>query len=430
MIVPAMREHFLLDPDITFLNHGSFGATPRVVLQAQHEAQLAMERNPVAYLGRASAALLAAARERLAQALGASGGDLVFVPNATTGVNIVARSMALEPGDEVLTTDHEYGACVATWQRRCAEAGAMLRTVAVPLPFDPDSFARRMLEAITPRTRLVFASHITSTTALVFPLHELCAGARARGVATLVDGAHAPGQIDLDLSQLGADFYTGNCHKWLCAPKGSAFLHVRPDRTAGPALLEAPVVSWGYVAEQADAVGAPETLEAMPGDHVAAERAGSAGHGDPSRLGGHTGFDAYTGRTPLERRLQWQGTRDISAFLAVPAALDFQAAHVWPAQRRRCHAMALALQREVLARNGLDPIAPDDALAQMVPIPVRIPAEGERPEALRRWLCEERRIEVPVTQHGNRVFVRVSVQAYNNCADLDRLRDALAEIGA
>ncbi len=409
MIAPTMREHFLLDPGITFLNHGSFGATPRVVLQAQQRVQLEMERNPVAFLGRGSAALLAAARQCLAAEIGARGEDLVFVPNATTGVNIVARSLALAPGDEVLTTDHEYGACIATWQRRCAEAGAVLRTVNVPLPFEPASFVERLLSAITPRTRLVFVSHVTSTTALVFPLQALCTRARERGVTTLVDGAHAPGQLALDLAQVGADFYTGNCHKWLCAPKGSAFLHVRPGRHAGPTLLEAPVVSWGYVAEQLEADGAAG---------LSADRTG------------HTGFDAYTGRTPIERRLQWQGTRDISAFLGVPAAIAFQAEHDWPAWRKRCHDMALELQREVIARNGLAPIAPDDSLAQMVPIPVRTPPQGDHAEALRRWLFEERRIEVPVTQHAGRVFVRVSVQAYNTLEDLERLRDALAEAGA
>jgi len=396
-----MREHFLLDPSITFLNHGSFGATPRVVLQAQHAIQLEMERNPVALLGRASAARLAEARSRLAAALGARGDDLVFVPNATTGVNVITRSLALQAGDEVLTTDHEYGACVATWQRHCAAVGAVLRPVAVPLPFEPGEFAARLLAAATPHTRVLFVSHITSTTALLFPLHELCAQARERGILTVIDGAHAPGQIELDLTALGADFYTGNCHKWLCAPKGSAFLHVRPEHQRR---IESPVVSWGYVAEAAEA------------EHGTFDAARS----------GHAGLDAYTGRTPLERRLQWQGTRDLSAFLAVPAALEFQAAHDWPRHRARCHEMALELQREVLARNGLAPIAPDEALAQMVPIPVRTTdAEG-----LRRRLFEEHHIEVPVTQHGGRVFVRVSVQAYNTREDLVRLRGALAEAGA
>ena len=406
-----MREHFLLDPGVVFLNHGSFGACPRPVLEAQQRWQVEMERNPVLFLGRRSAALLAEARSALAAYLGAHADDLVFVANATTGVNIVARSLELRAGDEVLATDHEYGACDAAWQLRCAQVGAAYRRIEVPLPFESARFAERLLGALTPRTRLVFASHVTSTTALVFPVAELCAGARAAGVATLIDGAHAPGQIDLDLEAVGADFYTGNCHKWMCAPKGSGFLHVRPEGRLGPALLEAPVVSWGYVAEE-----------------LAAQDNETGSDAQAARTG-HTGFDAYTGRSALERRLQWQGTRDLSAFLAVPAAIDFMAQHDWPTLGRLCHEMALELQREVLARNGLTPIAPNDALAQMVPIPVRVAAEGGAAEALRRWLFDERRIEVPVTLHARRVFVRVSVQAYNTPTDLVRLRDALAEAG-
>ena len=212
---------------------------------------------------------------------------------------------------------------------------------------------------------------------------------------TLVDGAHAPGQIELDLQALGADFYTGNCHKWLCAPKGIGFLHARTEHHA---MLHAPVLSWGYVAR---------TAQSATG-------------------GGHTGFDAYTGRTTLERRLQWQGTRDISAALAVPAAIAFQRQHEWPAQRARCHARAIALMHRVLARNGLQAIAPDGAFAQMVAIPVR----RDDAEALRRRLFEHHRIEVPVTQHGDHTFVRVSVQAYNDSADLDALEAALVAEGA
>lgn len=383
-----MRDRFLLDPDTVFLNHGSYGACPRPVFDAWQGWQREMERNPVEFLGRRSAALLAAARERLGALLGVPGADLVFVPNATHGVNTVARSLRLQPGDEVLTTDHEYGACDATWDFVCRRRGAVYRRVEVPLPYDANGFVDRLLEAATPRTRVVFASHIASTTALIFPVQALCAAARARGLTTVIDGAHAPGQIELDLGAIGADFYTGNCHKWLCAPKGAAFLHARPGRQQE---LDALVVSWGYVATE----------------------------------GGHTGFDAYAGRSPFERRLQWQGTRDLSALLAVPAAIDFQRAHDWPAQRRRCHAMACALQRRVLARNGLAPIAPDGAFAQMVAIPVR----SMDAEALRQRLFEQHRIEVPVTRHGGRCFVRVSVQAYNTDADLDAIEAALRQAG-
>ncbi len=205
-----MRDAFLLSPDVVFLNHGSFGACPREVFADYQRWQLELERNPVEFLGRRSADLLRAAREHLAAFVGASAADLVFVANATSGVNVVAQSLALQPGDEVLTTDHEYGACDATWQRACAAAGAHYRRVEVPLPFDADSWAARLLSAITPRTRLIFASHISSTTALIFPVAQLCAAARQRGVLTLIDGAHAPGHITLNLDAIGADFYTGN----------------------------------------------------------------------------------------------------------------------------------------------------------------------------------------------------------------------------
>lgn len=381
----AMRELFLLDPGLVFLNHGSFGACPREVLADQRRWQDEMERNPVEFLGRRSAALLRAAREALGGFVGANADDLVFVPNATTAVNIVARSLDLKPGDEVLATDHEYGACDAAWQRVCAQHGATYRRASVPLPFERGRFVRHVLAHAGPRTRLVFASHITSTTALVFPVAELCAAARARGLLTLIDGAHAPGQIDLDLDALGADFYAANLHKWVCAPKGAGFLHARAEHHAR---LHATVTSWGYA----------------------------------EGTGGHGGFDAYLGRSTLERRLQWQGTRDPSAWLAVPAAIAFHRRHLGPAVRNRSHAMATALLHRVAERTGLAPIAPDDDFAAMVPIPV----ETRDADALRQTLFEHHRIEVPVTAHGGRHFVRVSVAGYTTEADLLALEAALA----
>lgn len=380
-----MRDRYLIDPDIVFLNHGSYGACPRPVFEAWQSWQLQMERNPVAFLGRQSAALLAHSRQRLAAHIGAQPEHLVYVPNATTGVNIVARSLALQPGDEVLATDHEYGACDATWQYMCAERGAHYRRVHIPLPLDPAGFAERVMAAVTPRTRLIFVSHITSTTALIFPLAALCALARQHGVMSLIDGAHAPGHLPLALDGLGADFYTGNCHKWLSAPKGAAFLHARLEHHER---LHANVISWGYLAEAS----------------------------------GHTGFDAYTGNTLLERRMQWQGTRDIAAFLSVPTAIDFQQAHDWPQVQARCHAMAVRTLHQLCERFGLPPIADDNSYGQMVPIPVPH-TDAER---LRQRLLDEERIEVPVTQHQGRTFVRVSVQAYNTDDDLQRLCSARA----
>ncbi|HQY08023.1 MAG: aminotransferase class V-fold PLP-dependent enzyme [Leptothrix sp. (in: Bacteria)] len=383
-----MRDLFLLDPDLVFLNHGSFGACPREVWEAQQRWQLEMERNPVLFLGRRSAELLAQARAALGRTLGARGDDLVFVPNATTGVNIVARSWPLQPGDEVLTTDLEYGACDATWQRLCEQAGALYRKVQIPLPYERERVAERLMAAVTPRTRLIYLSHLTSTTALILPVAEVCAAARARGIATLVDGAHAPGQIELDLDAIGADFYVGNCHKWLCAPKGAGFLHARAERQP---MLHAPITSWGYA----------------------------------EGTGGHSGFDAYLGRSLFERRMQWQGTRDLAAWLAVPAAIDFQARHDWPAVRTRCHALARDALAALTERFGLAPIARDDDWAQMVAIPV----PPQDPQALRQRLYDDSGIEVPVTSHGGRVFVRVSVQGYTSSAEVQRLLNAPALAG-
>lgn len=381
-----MRALFLLDPAVVFLNHGSFGACPREVLAAQRAWQDTMERNPVEFLGRRSAALLRDAREALGRFVGASTDDLVFVPNATTGANTVARSLALQPGDEVLATDHEYGACDATWQRVCAAAGATYRRVPLPLPFDRTGFTDHLLAHAGPRTRVVFASHVTSTTALVFPVAELCAQARARGLLTVIDGAHAPGQVDLDLTALGADFYAANLHKWVCAPKGAGFLHARPEHHT---VLHAAVTSWGYA----------------------------------EGTGGHSGFDAYLGRQVLERRLQWQGTRDITPWLAVPAALDFHRRHLAPV-RAAAHAMSVALLQRAVARSGLAALAPADDHALMFPLPVRT----TDPDALRRCLFDQHRIEVPVTTHDGRHFVRVSVAGYTTEADLRALETVLESV--
>ena len=380
-----MRNLFLLDPDLVFLNHGSFGACPTEVLEAQQRWQTQMERNPVAFLGRRSAQLLSQARDALGAAIGARGSDLVFVPNSTTGVNIVAKSLTLRQGDEVLTTDMEYGACDAAWLRVCAESGARYRRVEISLPFRPGQVCERLMSAVTPRTRLIYLSHITSTTALIFPVAEVCAAARQLGVATLIDGAHAPGQVELVIDAIGADFYVGNCHKWLCAPKGSAFLHARPDSQDR---LHATVTSWGYARN--------------PGEH--------------------SGSDAYLGRTEFERRMQWQGTRDISSWLAVPAAIEFQKRHDWPAVRKRCHEWAREALQALTQRHGLAMVAGDEDWAQMVAIPV----PQQDPVVLRGRLYEESGIEIAVTVHAGQIFVRLSVQGYNTRDDVMRLIDAPA----
>jgi isopenicillin-N epimerase len=379
----VMKNLFVLAEDTVFLNHGSFGACPRVLLEAQQGWQLEMEKNPVEFLSRRSAALLQEARTALAGVVGADPAHLVYIANATHAVNTIAHSVRLAAGDQVLTTDHEYGACDNTWQLACRRAGASYRRVEIPLPFQAEAFPERVWAQVTERTRVLFLSHITSATALIFPLQELCRRARAAGILTVIDGAHVPGHIPLDLNHLGPDFYTGNCHKWLCAPKGSAFLYARPEHHAS---LDGLVVSWGYTPEL-----------------------GGAGH------------DPYTGTTLLERRQQWQGTRDLSAFLTVPAAIRFQAEHDWDQVRDRCHRMAADTLRRVCARTGLEPVCAEPDFGQMVVIPV--PACD--PAALQTALFEKHHIEIPVTGHGDRVFARLSVQGYNTAEDLDALVAAL-----
>jgi isopenicillin-N epimerase len=382
----VLRDEFLLDPEMTFLNHGSFGACPRAVFDAYQRWERELERQPVEFLARRSHLLLRDAREALASYLRANVDDLVFVPNATTAVNAIARSLPLSPGDEVLGTDHEYGACDNVWQHVCAKAGARYIRKAVPLPLGSGAeVADAIWAGVTPKTKVLFVSHITSTTAVRFPVPELCRRARAAGILTVVDGAHAPGQIDLDVGAMDADAYVGNCHKWMCAPKGAGFMVLKPHLHE---VVDATVISWGY------------------GDVV-----------------GHVDFEAYVGDSPLLRRHQWQGTRDIAAYLAVPNAIEWLRAHDWESVRARCHDRAVAFRARMNRRTGLPPICPDDALGQMAA--TGWPSDVMAAEALKTHLWDAHRIEVPITTHGSNVFVRVSVQGYNTDEDLDRLFDAL-----
>jgi isopenicillin-N epimerase len=377
----ALRDLFLLRPGVIFLNHGSFGACPRPVFEVYQAWQRELERQPVEFLGRRFAGLMHQARQALAAFVGAHPDDLIYVPNATTGLNLVARSLPLGPGDEVLATDHEYGALDRTWRFICAKRGA--RYIRQPLP-PPVVSEEQVVEAIwsgvTRRTRVLFMSHITSPTAIILPVAQLVRRARAAGIVSVVDGAHAPGQIPLDLEALGADFYAGNCHKWMMAPKGSAFLYARREMQPQ---LEPLVVSWGWQSE-------------TPG---------------PSRF-----LDEH----------EWQGTRDIAAYLSVPAAIQFMQAHDWPAVREVCHELVRDARQEVSALTGLEPISPDSPAwyAQMAAFP--LPAcDGE---LLQRRLYAEFRVEVPIIAWNGRHLVRVSVQGYNTQSDVDALVEALGRL--
>jgi isopenicillin-N epimerase len=388
MAAQGIRDSFLLEPGMTFLNHGSFGARPREVLEAQDAVRREAEASPVEFLSRRSSALLDAALARLADYLHADASKLAFVTNATTAVAVAAASVGLGPGDEVLSTDHEYGACVMGWKRACAKAGAAWREAAIPLPWAGDGdFLARLEAAITPRTRVLFLSHITSATALRFPVEGAVALAAAKGIVTVIDGAHAPGHIDLDLEALGADFYAGNCHKWLCAPLGSAFLHVQP---AFHARVEPLVASWGLVAE--------------------AE--GSGGH------------DGYAGTSLLQRRLRWLGTRDLSPFLAVPTAIDWSLRHDGKAERTRCAELADRTARRGAGLFGLGAPVPASQGLRMALLPLP-PCDAA---AVKAALFDRFRVEVPATSHGGASFLRLSFHAYNGEADAEALLAALASL--
>jgi isopenicillin-N epimerase len=375
----SLIDEFLLDPEIIYLNHGSFGATPRPVFEAYQDLQRELERQPVAFLGREFQARMASAREVLAQYLNTHSKDLVFVTNATTALNIVARSLSLGPGDEVLATDHEYGALDRTWRFLAQKNGFDYIRHPIPVPVRS---AKELYEAIwrgvTKSTRLIFLSHITSPTSIIFPIREICIEARRHRILTVIDGAHAPGQITLNLDEIGADFYAGNLHKWFCAPKGSAFLYAHPDRQI---LLSPLVVSWGWESEK------------------------------PSSS---TFIDHH----------EWQGTRDPAPFLAVPSAIQFQELHHWEDVRKACHDLACAAQAQIAEMTGIPPMTSPEFLGQM--------ASAFLPnidaEILQKHLLSNYRIEVPVFKWNGRSTICISVQGYNSPSHIDSLIHALKEL--
>ncbi len=378
----ALRELFLLDEDVVFLNHGSFGACPRPVFEVYQAWQRELERQPVAFLGRRYFDLMAAARARLADYVGCDTDDLVYVSNATTGVNLVARSVSLGPGDEVLITDHEYGACERALRFLCAKRGASLRTVAIDAPVTTaEAFEDAVWSAVGPRTRLLMVSHITSPTGLVLPIEGLCRRARAAGVLTLVDGAHGPGQLPLDLRAIGADFYAGNCHKWMCGPKGAGFLYARREVQHQ---LEPLIIGWGWQ---------PESWR-------------------PSV-------------SPFIDQLEHTGTRDLAPFLAVPAAIDFQREHDWPRVRERSARLLREARARLLALPGVEALHPDDPAwtRQMEAVTVA----WDDPFDLAARLYASHRVEVPVYAWNGRTVLRVSMQGYNDHADVDALIAALEQ---
>lgn len=386
-----LAKHFLLSEDVVFLNHGSFGACPRPVFETYQQWQLELERQPIAFLGSSKLTeRMAASRVAIAAELGAAPEDVVGVVNATEGLNIAAQSLDLKPGDEILTTDHEYSALEKTWAYICRRTGAKVVQVKVPMPFVSEAaFTETLVGAFTERTRVLFLSHITSPTAIVFPIERAIKAAKARGIWTVIDGAHAPGHIPLDLTAMDVDVYSGNLHKWLMTPKGSAFLYVRPSLQR---LINPLVISHGWT--------------------IDSKAAGAKG--------------AF-GNSPFIDEIEIQGTRDPAAWLSVPAAIAFRKEHNWTEVQRHCHDLAQDTARRLRALTGLAPLsAPEFSAPQMVAMPV--PDTGLDPKEVHDRLLSQYRIEIPVFKWQDHYIVRLSVQGYNSKPQMDHLIKALTEV--
>jgi isopenicillin-N epimerase len=377
-----LRDQFLLRKDINFLNFGSFGATPKPVFDYYQQWQKVLEAEPVQFIAFDGYEYLSTSRAALARFLHVDDkDDLVYVTNPSFAVNIIAKAFPLLEGDEILATDIEYGACDRTWEYYCDQNNAVYKRQKINLPITTkEQFIEDFFKGLTPKTKAIFISHITSATALIFPVKEICSIAKSKGLITIVDGAHAPAQIDLKINELEVDFYVGACHKWMMAPKGASFLYAHKSVQH---MCEPLVVSWGYKAAK------------------------------PS----NSQFLDYH---------QMIGTRDFSAFLAVTMSIIFMNDHKWPEVSKRCHEMVLANAPLFYELLGSQPISPltSEWIGQMISIPIRT----KEPEILQRKLFKEFNIEIPIMRQGEDIYMRYSINAFNSIQDLEALHNALTTI--
>ena len=376
-----MKNQFLLDSEITFLNHGSFGACPKPVFEEYQRWQLELEKQPVQFMSVDLFSHLWDARNALGEYVGCSADDLVFVSNPTMAGNGVMKSLNLQPSDEVLSTDHEYGALIRAWNRYCDSTKSIFIQHEIPMQrISKESFVDFFWEGVNEKTKVIFMSQITSSTGLIFPVNEICRRARNAGILTIIDGAHVPGQIPLNISEIDPDVYIAACHKWLCAPKGSSFLYVRKSFQTKVNPL---VVSWG-----------------------------SEGT-DPSR-------------SPFLLENQWQGTRDMSAFLTVPEAIAFQQKNNWDKLTVRCRHLVRETRERLDEYFTLNHLCPntEEWLGQMASVELPI----EEPEKFKNALMKEYSIEVPVLLWKDKTFLRYSFNVYSSQQDADLLVYALRKL--
>ncbi|MHB1426580.1 MAG: aminotransferase class V-fold PLP-dependent enzyme [Gemmataceae bacterium] len=381
------RARMMLDPSVINLNTGSFGPTPRVVFERVTALRQRLAEEPMDFLLRATPPLLWRARERLAAFIGGDPRKLVFTANVSTAINMVASSLSLTAPGEILLSDHEYGAMHWCWERAAQRQGLTLRTFPLPiLPSSPGEIVDAARAAMTERTRLFFFSHVLSPTGMILPARELCAEARKHGILTVVDGAHAPAFLPLNLDAIAADYYGANCHKWLLAPIGSGFLYAEAGALERLQPLQ---VSWGWRADRA--------------------------HRDER--------DEF-GTTPRLRLFEFEGTRDWCAWLAIPEAIDFQTELGWQRIYSRIAELTCHVRRRLTGLAGLTPNTPDAPELCGAMVSFRLPSGVEAP-ILRRSLWEEFRIEVPIVERPDRLLLRTSTHFYNTEAEVDRLAEAL-----
>lgn len=376
-----MKDLFYLNPEITFLNFGSFGACPKPIFEDYQKWQLELEYEPVQFITVNGLQYLKQSREALAKYINCDANDLVYTTNPSYAINIISKSFKLNPGDEILTTDLEYGAMDYGWNYYCEKAGAIYKRQPITLPLTTkEKFVEEFFAGLTPKTKAIFISQITSSTALIFPVKEICEIAKSKGLFTIVDGAHVPGHIDLNLQDLKADVYTGACHKWMLTPKGCSFLYVKKEYQH---LFDPLVISWGF----------------------------------KNPLPTESKFLDYH---------QMQGTRDFSAFLTVPKAIEFLNQHNWKEKSKACHELVIKnAQRfyDLLGSNALSPLT-HEFVGQMLSIPIKT----SEPMKLQRFLFEKYKVEIPVMPHGDKVYLRYSINVFNSQNDLDTLYNAVEDI--
>ena len=376
-----MKSEFLLDKTITFLNHGSFGACPKTIFEEFQRFQLELESEPVQFIQKKQAGYLKTARESLAKFVSCEAQDLYFTPNPTFAINTIMRSLNLQEGDEILTTNHEYGAMDRTWNFYCKKSKAkyIRQTISLPI-ISKEQILEEFWKGYSSKTKVIFINQMSSATALLFPVKEICDKAQELGLITIVDGAHIPGHIDLNIQELNPDYYTGTLHKWMLAPKGSSFLYVKKEFQND---LDPLVVSWGY-----------ESL--------------------------------FPGESQFLDYHEHQGTRDVSAFICTPTVIAFLEENNWKQVSEKCKKIVLDNYQRFCDLLGTNPICPitSEFLGQMASIPVKT----DNPQELKDLLYDKYKIQIPVMLLNGDIYIRYSINGYNSQEDLDVLYQAIKDI--